>query len=370
MITRIYAHNFRSLINFELKPEELALFLGPNGAGKSSLLDLLEKLNRLTAKGERLHDVFPPSDRSEMSAEGESRDIRVELDIQGNGGCYSYQLKIEYSDQEQKQRIQEERLLFNGKPLFEALKGVAHLYWDNHTPGPVFPMDWSQSGISFLMPHADNTRLTWFKERMQRIRVIRLNPFAMNEESRQEAHNLEVNASNFADWYRHLVQAHFEKVQDINIDLQERLPGFKSLNFAERGEARLLYARFENGQQPRINSLSEGQKALIALYSLLHGLANEKGATLCIDEPENFLALPEIQPWLDTLVDCVDDDQLQAFLVSHHPRLINYLAAGKGFWIERQDALGPSRVIPISAENNEGPLRIDQLIERGWIHVD
>lgn len=43
-------------------------------------------------------------------------------------------------------------------------------------------------------------------------------------------------------------------------------------------------------------------------------------------EPENFLALPEIQPWLLQMADKVEQEACQIFFISHHPELINYLA--------------------------------------------
>jgi predicted ATPase len=86
----------------------------------------------------------------------------------------------------------------------------------------------------------------------------------------------------------------------------------------------------------RLVESSDGQKMLIALYTLIYGTKSED-YTLCIDEPENFLALPEIQPWLMRLYDICGEGQLQALLISHHPELIDYLLASPiGYWFERQ----------------------------------
>jgi len=75
---------------------------------------------------------------------------------------------------------------------------------------------------------------------------------------------------------------------------------------------------------------------LIVLHTLIYALRSE-GVTLCMDEPENFLALAEIQPWLVTLYDFCTDGELQALLASHHPQLIDYLAVSSGYWFERQN---------------------------------
>ena len=68
------------------------------------------------------------------------------------------------------------------------------------------------------------------------------------------------------------------------------------------------------------SEVSEGQRALIALYMLVY-CALTPDRTLLIDEPDNFIALAEIQPWLMKLLDRVDETNGQVILVSHHPEL-------------------------------------------------
>ena len=43
------------------------------------------------------------------------------------------------------------------------------------------------------------------------------------------------------------------------------------------------------------------------------------------DEPDNFIALQEIQPWLVSLCQAVEDHGSQALIISHHP-----IPAGEG----------------------------------------
>jgi len=68
-------------------------------------------------------------------------------------------------------------------------------------------------------------------------------------------------------------------------------------------------------------ALSDGQKMLIGLYTLLFfSTLQKQGFSLFIDEPDNFVALREIQPWLSRLVDECGDSIEQAVLISHHHR--------------------------------------------------
>ena len=111
------------------------------------------------------------------------------------------------------------------------------------------------------------------------------------------------------------------------------------------------------------HELSEGQKVLIALYALVY--CTPENSLICIDEPENFLALPEIQPWFDTLYDQCAERNLQALLISHHPKIINLLASDSGYWFSRENNL--TRIQKISAENESG-LSISELVEL-WLDL-
>jgi ABC-type Mn2+/Zn2+ transport system ATPase subunit len=371
MLTRIYIHNFRTFINFELELMPMQLFMGPNGAGKTALLEVIERLRCFICEGRRVHDVFPLHERSAGLA-GASGNMHVELDMRHRDeGVFRYGLEIDCNIDQGLQRVVKEWLHYNEKPLFQAKKGEAQLYRDDHTEGPRFPMDWSLSGVGFLMEGRDNRLLAAFKQRLNRVFFVRIQPHAMEEESRAEAPRPQSNLSNLADWYRYLVQAQPDRVHEAVNDLRERLPGFRSLRFREAGDGKILLADFEAEQggvvSLRFKTLSDGQKATIALYMLLRALPDSSGAVLCIDEPENYLALPEIQPWLDELTDLSDADDFQVLLISHHPRMVNLLAAEQGMWLERQGDTGPTRMKAIGPERAEAPIKLDELIERGWL---
>jgi len=112
-----------------------------------------------------------------------------------------------------------------------------------------------------------------------------------------------------------------------------------------------------------LSDLSEGQRALIALYVLLF-CALPEGATLLIDEPDNFLALAEIQPWLLQLLDRVDEVHAQVIVTSHHPEILNQMAAQGGVLFDRPGG-GATRVRAFDPADDSG-LTPAELIARGW----
>ena len=83
-----------------------------------------------------------------------------------------------------------------------------------------------------------------------------------------------------------------------------------------------------------------------------------------LDEPDNYLALREVQPWLAEVVDRCGDTLEQAVLVSHHPVTIDYMAGAKGRWFCR-DKDGPARVSSKPERAIDG-LSLSETVARGW----
>jgi predicted ATPase len=153
--------------------------------------------------------------------------------------------------------------------------------------------------------------------------------------------------------------------------MRDIFPEFDYFVIEQAGQAKVLQVEFKNKFNKKkpikyyLHELSEGQKVLIALYTLIY--CTPDNSLICIDEPENFLALPEIQPWLNTLQDQCRERNIQIILISHHPSLISLLATNSGYWFSRQD--NHTRIEKI-AKPDENGLSLAQLIEMGWIYGD
>jgi predicted ATPase len=180
--------------------------------------------------------------------------------------------------------------------------------------------------------------------------------------------------SNFAEWYRHLRQDSSAATDELRSSLQEVIDGFEGLDLkGPPSGTRLLQVAVRTGgagkgksQQYGFDELSDGQRALVGLYTLLHCALTDH-STLCIDEPDNFVALREIQPWLSDILDRAQGNGSQVLLISHHPELLNQLATRNGVIIERTDA-GPTRVRPF-APPDDWTLTPAEIIARGWEHA-
>lgn len=381
MLKRIYVNNFRCLVNFELTVDSLNLFLGSNGSGKTTVFEVLRKLQTFILGEQafqqdyRVLDLFANKDLTRW----QKSDIqKFELDIQGNGGLYKYTLEIQHQGEFEPPRMRLESLNFDEQPLFDfwvdaadkgKSVGQAKLYNDDpNREGAYLPFfDGSRSGIGFIYERPDNQKLTWFKKRIANFFIVQINPFVMGSESRNEASLPNWDMSNYAAWYSYLSQESQGKILKLTLELQKIIPGFDSFQNSKSGDVRILSAFFTRPSKAayRLNELSHGQRILIALYTLIY-CSPDENFTLCIDEPENFLALPEIQPWWGRVMDYCLENEAQAMLISHHPLLINYLASNSGYWFERRDNEAV-RVRRITDTVEEG-LSVAKLIELGWIY--
>jgi energy-coupling factor transporter ATP-binding protein EcfA2 len=368
MITRLYATNYRCLVNFEFKPTSKQLIIGRNGVGKSTVLDVLAMIRDIAVRGLPCEGYLVGKTRTRWQDVGEQR---FELDVTGNGGDYRYTLVVDEVGPA-RPRIKQETLEFNGKLLFRFLEGRIGLFSDlqKAKPSVEFPFDWHRSGLATVeVGRKDNLRLSWFKRWLERLVQVQINPWAMSARSESESPYPAKDLSNFADWYRHLRQESGNAIFEAMVSLREAIPGLEALDAKEAGlDVRVLQAslrspkgRDHNAPFP-FTELSEGQRALIALYVLLY-CAVAEDSLLLIDEPDNFIALAEIQPWLVSLLDRVDDRNGQVILVSHHPELLDQLASQGGILLERPNG-GETRIVPFTP--NDSGLKPSEIIARGW----
>lgn len=365
MIRKLYVDNFRCLQNFSLELDETNVLLGANGAGKTSVFTALRKIQNLVVRGAKVEQAFPTPD---LSFAQNSNKQRFEMDVVVDDGLYQYAITIEHHDTRSQMRICAETLDLDGKPLFAFKEGKARLYHDDHTEGPSYPFDWSLSGIGVLHERPDNKKLTRFKREITNYIIVSPCPPLFEAETKTEDEFLDVSMRNFVSWYRQAVQENMGSIAGFFSELSKALPSFQSISLTESGEnARVLKVLFEgpDSQKTRygFGQLSDGQRALIALYGLIF-LSGDSRVSLFIDEPDNYLALREIQPWLAMATEHCGKSLEQVAVISHHPVVIDYMAGAAGRWFFRQHD-GPVRVSDRPQRITDG-LSLSEIIARGW----
>jgi len=365
MLTRLYIDNYRCFVNFEYRPERKQLIFGRNGSGKSSLHDALFALRQFAVKGLKAEEMFPLFERTRWLDQAKQT---FELESALEEGRFVYRLVLDEWGDPPQVRVQSETVHCEGKPLFEFISGEVHLYNDKFEHKVTYPFDWNRSAFETVMPRKENQTLTRFKEWFSGLLCFRLNPFAMAIQAEGEHPYPNVNLSNIAAWYRHLSQAEPRLTAATLESLRTSMDAFGYLGLIQAGEnVRLLIAEFssEDGKSLKFGfgQLSDGQRCLICLYVILHFLI-EQGKTVVLDEPDNFVSLREIQPWLTAVDDAIEDGRGQVLIISHHPEIINQWAVDRGVRFVRE-GMGPTRIIPLEAGRYPS-LTPSEILARGW----
>ena len=367
MLTRFYADNFRCLTNFELRLDETNVLLGPNGTGKTSVLDALRRIQQFVARGAKVEEAFPARELTLTQVRDEQC---FELDLELDGGTYHYTLRVTHNRREGGSRISEERLDRDGERLVSCDGAFLRLYDDDGTEGFASDLGLPISGVSLPKDVRRYEAVNRFREVLKGFVIASPCPPIFEAEADREDYFLQPLMENFVAWYRPAAQESMGMLPKLFEALRETLPGFDSINLVKSGEhARVVEVAFRGEKGERklnrygFGQLSDGQRALVALYSLIF-LSRSRHMCLFLDEPDNYLALREIQPWLVAAGEQCGDTLDQVVVASHHPVTIDYLAGAKGRWFHR-DGNGPVRVGKRPDRTIDG-ISLSETVARGW----
>jgi energy-coupling factor transporter ATP-binding protein EcfA2 len=368
MITRLYVNNFRCLVAFQTPFESFGVLCGPNGAGKSYVFDALKLLRNL-ATGDGF--LGGRSERDIPSLEFtnwlDSPIQEFELGVTAEGHSFEYLLHIEQVAADEKPRIIRERVTCDKLEVFDRdLAGVRFQKASGVQKG--FPLDWRQAALASIQPAGDRREITILQQAMAKLLILRPNPRSFENESKGESTHPDSDLVNLPSWFRSLSldQDWMDALRD---SLQAVWPDFKSFRLMDVGlNTKALQLRFESAGRADSESLffgqlSDGEKALVGLYMIRAALATGAVQTVLIDEPDNYVGLPELQPWVWTLRELLDENH-QAILITHHPEILSNAGEDFGRYLWRDNHASPTRIGPLQVPKG---LNAGEAIARGWV---
>ncbi|HUO10372.1 MAG TPA: AAA family ATPase [Phycisphaerae bacterium] len=367
MITRLYANNFRCLVAFEAAFDSFGVLCGPNGAGKSSVFDAVRLLRNL-GTGDGLLGGTGEQDVSQLEFTTwlDSKIQEFELSLSVDGHLFDYVLHLEQRADFEKPRVIREKALCDKKPLFERdLDGVRFQRSNGNTTG--FPLDWRQAALATIQPRGVSiSKLALLQEEIAKLLILRPNPRSMERESKAEARHPDLSMTNLISWYRSLAQEQ-EWTDALRDALQEVWPDFRSFKLLDAGmNTKALQLRFESEEGKLtllfLDQLSDGERALIGLYMVRAALDTGAARTVMLDEPDNFVGMPELQPWVLSMRELLDEKR-QLVLISHHPEILSNSGEANGRYLWRDNHTSPTRIGPLKVP--EG-MSAGEAIARGW----
>ena len=377
-LKRVFIDNYKCMSNFELRFGDLTALFGPNGCGKSTVFEAIYNLRLFVRplvedSGDHLDRgvlLFPSWTLPDWS---KSREQKFEIEVgEEDAESLVYRLVIEHKDGsvirdgKPRARVKEESLSADGKPLFQFVEGEVRLFRDDHSEGPIYSLDWNYSAIRRVGDRPDNRRLVAFREWLRGVFFLSLQPQKMSAVCEAENSDLRSDGVNFASWYRAALQQNSRQLLRAEEPLIENvLSGFDGLRLESAGGGRReLFAAFkgEGGKNSRhFDKLSDGQRVLIALYAFI--LGGDPNCLLLLDEPDNYVTLPEIQPLLRQMEYECGDKLPQTAIISHHPEAIDYLT-DCAIWFSREPE-SFTRVKCADEVKNDTQLRRSELYARG-----
>lgn len=374
MITRFHANNFRCLVNFEAKFDSLGVLCGHNGAGKSSVFDALELLRNLGTgdgvlggKGERdVQSLEFTNWQKDKDGKPLSDIQEFQLDLNVGGHELEYVLHIEQKADFEKPRIIKEEASCDDKVLFTRdLEGVVFVKADGSEAS--FPLDWRQAALAVIQPRGVNlAKAELLQEELARLLIVRPNPRSMQRDSNAEAKYPNLSMTDIISWYRSLYQDQ-DWTNTLSDSLKEVWPDFLSFRLVDAGlNIKALQLRFEKEKKESsllfFDQLSDGERALVGLYMIRAAMQVGVIRTALIDEPDNFVGLPELQPWVLGMRELLDDEH-QLLLISHHPEILSSSGEENGYYLWRENHTSPTRIGALQVP--EG-MTAGEAIARGW----
>ena len=365
MLKSLYVDNYKSLVNFKIEFTDKNVLLGKNGSGKSTIFQVLHLLQLFLNGQERIETLIP----AETLTKWQAVNIQsFEIKLSTEKGLFTYSLTVEQAEHLNSCRVKTEKVTYleTSKILFKSELGKAVLYNDSFEQGPEILTDWSLSGVSMVQERKDNKLLTFFINEMKKIIVCTPLPFEMKNIAEDEQSMLNTYCTNIAETYRYMLLSHTNLVSDLLQELKKIIPSIETISFKEGAEIKRLRftMRYKNKKfDYLLSALSEGEKMLFLLY-LIVKCYMPLGFSIFIDEPDNWLSLQEIQPWLSSVEDILEQTKGQCVIISHCSEVVDYWAGSNGLWFSRLD-YGATRLI--EAPQIDKPVSYSQGIIQGLI---
>lgn len=352
MITRLYAHNFRCLVNFELALGQYpsVLLIGKNGAGKTTIRRVLEILQKFARGTNRVNDVVTPSERTLWNKD---EPMRFEIEASIGSSHFKYSISMKYPEGFRELQIATEVFEVNGKSQFLRDTAKVTIPRGREDDSTHFNIDWHLAALPIVQDRGEDDPLFVFKRWLSRMMILQPIPSLITGDSEGETFQPRIDVADFGKWFSGLFATYPESYSTMATYLKEVLPDFKSLRNQPTGRnAKTLEVQFSIDGRDMVvpfNELSDGEKCFMICAMVL--AANETyGPLVCFwDEPDNHLSLSEVGHFAMNLRKAFEAKKGQFIATSHNPETINQFTGDSTVLIFRRSHLEPTDKKQVSA---------------------
>ncbi len=381
MLKSIYIDNYKTLVDFKLDLKPINLLLGANGAGKTSVFSALEAVQQLVSSSNSIETIFRKMHLTRW--EKVKEDHSFSLELQDNIGLYRYEVSLDPGDEDKYTgSIKYERIFLNGILYYSFENGIIEVYNDQHNRTNRYSFNISRSGLISIQNSLENRVIMHFLELINSILIFSLDPYSGEGIRKKETTNdnirLNKRARNFEDWFYHFRSSINSDYDNYIRELQQVVPNLDAIVGNEVFGHRFLTIEFMNNitkdnknnkEEYLFYELSEGQRILIILYSIIY-YSKIRPTILVLDEPDNFVTLREIGPIINNLIERSEDKEnpLQSIIISHHPEIIDALGFSNGILLRRKDGGATEAIKDLrkSLPVMDSGMLMSEIIARGW----
>jgi len=358
VIRRLYVHNFRCLENFELPVagQSSILLIGKNGSGKTTVGVALEILQKIARGTNRVGDLVKPKDLSHGRVDVP---MRFEIEVELNGKVYEYAIAFELPEAFKELRVLEEKLAVDGKSVFSRAMAQVNLARTGLEQEAKFRIDWHLVALPIVQEQSQLDPLFIFKKWLARMLILRPIPALIAGESTEETLEPNPHVTDFGAWFSGLLAYAPAVYTRIDEYLKQVMPDLKDIKNPPSGkDSRSLSVQFSKDQATvslPFADLSDGEKCFMICALVLAA----KGASdhlLCFwDEPDNYLALPEVGHFVLALRKAFQSGG-QFITTSHHPEAIRRFSEENTLFLQRRSHLEPTIVRRLNEAQVNGDL--------------
>jgi len=348
VIRRFYVHNFRCLENFELPiaRQSSVLLIGDNGSGKSTVRESI-KILQMIARGEnKVDNLVKPKD---FAGGRKEVPIRFEIEVELGEKIYEYIVAFELPSGNKELSVTQERLTCEGLPIYSRNR-VPKTWlkpYGVQNADPTFAIDWHLVALPLVLEKSPDDPLLIFRQWLSRALVLNPIPDVIYGDADSETLQPSSSLVELGDWFSGILSLVPAAYASMATYLKQVMPDFREIRkiVNDRGE-RMLEVRFAVEKATvsiPFKDLSDGEKSFI-ICALVLAANDAYGPLLCFwDEPDKFLALPEVGHFIIALRKCFNQGG-QFIATSHNPEAIRRFSPENTLLLHRKSHLEPTIV--------------------------